>query len=487
MKSLLIGAGLALLSPAVPAIGAAPGELAFTHVNVVDVRSGHVLRDRTVVIDGARIASISRSAPAKLRPGVRVMDGTGKYLIPGLWDMHAHDFNYVSGRPPRTWQFPFFVANGVTGVRDMWVKPADMPLVRKWRSDLDRGAFVGPRFAAVGTIVDGPWDAQPGRFPGPNVAVAATPAQGRKMVADLQAAGIDFFKTYNSLSRDVYLAVADEAKRRHFPVAGHVPWAVGARLASESGQRSVEHEYGVMESCSSREDELYARERKEHRWAYSNDPLLVDSFSKPRCVSLARTFARNGTAFTPTLVVDRFWAGIETVGFFVDDPRSATVPKSELDSWKGSGDLLRSGLAKGTMTERDDAISARWWKELLAITRLMQQQGVTILAGTDVGNPFIYPGSSLLDELGLLHNAGLTPLEALRAATLNPAKFLGIEKDFGTVEPGKAADLVLLDADPLQDIANVRRIDAVVLNGRLFDRKALDSLVAGRGQPRDTR
>ena len=108
----------------------------------------------------------------------------------------------------------------------------------------------------------------------------------------------------------------------------------------------------------------------------------------------------------------------------------------------------------------------------------MEQQGVTILAGTDVGNPFIYPGASLLDELGLLNDAGLTPLQALQAATLNPAKFLHIEKDFGTVERGKTADLVLLDANPLEDIANTRRIDAVVLNGRLFDRSTLDALLA---------
>ncbi len=470
----MLAAAVALLSQA----GATAATLAFRHVNVVDVEHGRILADRVVLVRGNRIDRIARDATFQVPADAQIIEAAGKFLMPGLWDMHAHNFNYVSGRPPRTWQFPLFIAYGVTGVRDMWVKAKDMPLVRQWRTDLDRGEFVGPRFAAVGTIVDGPEDAKPGHFPGPNVDVAPTPEAGRRMVDGLQAAGVDFFKTYNSLSRDVYLAVVDEGKRRHLPVAGHVPWAVGARLASDSGQRSVEHEYGMMESCSSKERELYAREQKDLRWAYSNDSLLVDSYSEEACLSLAATFARNHTAFTPTLVEDRFSAGTETLGFFIGDPRLATVPQNELDSWQDARDLLRKGLAKGTMTPQDDAISARWWKELFTITRLMEQQGVTILAGTDVGNPFIYPGASLLDELGLLNDAGLTPLQALQAATLNPAKFLHIEKDFGTVERGKTADLVLLDANPLEDIANTRRIDAVVLNGRLFDRSTLDALLA---------
>jgi imidazolonepropionase-like amidohydrolase len=461
-----------------PGAHAAGPDIVFRHVNVIDVKHGAVDRDKTLVSSGARITKIESGRSAAIPRGARVVNATGKFLIPGLWDMHAHNFNYVSGRPPRTWQFPLFIANGVTGVRDMWVKPADMRLIRKWRAELDRGHFIGPRFGAVGTIVDGPWDAKPGNFPGPNVEVAATPEQARKIVDELQAAGIDFFKPYNSLSRDVYLAVIREAKRRNFPVGGHVPWAVGARLASASGQRSLEHQYGVMEACSSKEPELSAQAQKNHRWTYSDDALLVDNFDVGRCTSLARQFVHNHTAITPTLVELRYLAGTETVSFFTDDRRMASIPQDEADAWQGAANDLRAGLAKGTLTPEADAISARWWKELFISTRLMQRQGVLILAGTDVGNPFIYPGSSLLDELTLLHQAGLTPIEALRTATLNPAIFLGIEDRFGTVEQGKTADLVLLDANPLADIENVRQIDAVVLNGRLFDRAQLASLQA---------
>lgn len=446
----------------------------FTHVNVVDVKNGRVLRDRTVVIEGNRIASVRSTGNVAAQADARTIDATGKYLIPGLWDMHTHNVEFTSGLSPSTWHFPSYIANGVTGVRDLWVKPQDMPLIRKWRDGLAKGTFVGPRFVAVGTIVDGPWDAQPGHYPGPNVDVAATPQQGRDMVDKLQAAGIDFFKPYNALSRDVYLAVADEAKRRHFPIAGHTPFAVGARVASDSGQASIEHLTGVLQACSSEEATLFAQANAAHRKDQAYYQLEVSSYDDARCTALARRFVRNRTAITPTLVIARIYMTIEPPSFFADDPRLLAVPKDVRSGWQKTIEQMR-GIPAQVKT-----IGRRRWAELLRITKLMQDQGVLVLAGTDDGNPLVYPGSSLLEELSLLHEAGLTPLQALRAATLNPARFLHLEDRFGTVEAGKMADLVLLDANPLADIANTRRIDAVMLNGRLFDRTALDAMSAVR-------
>lgn len=470
---LILAAGSACAAVPAPrtALAAQPRSVALTHVNVVDVAAATVLDDQNVVITNGVITAVGPAATTRMPADARAVDATGRYVIPGLWDMHVHPFNYISGRPPNAWYLPRLVAYGVTGVRLMWVKPADLPTVRRWRAELERGALASPRIATVGTIVDGPDGGKPGAFPGPSVQVAATPEEGRQAVRDLQAAGIDFIKPYDRLSADTYFAIADEARRRHYTVAGHVPWAVSARAASEAGQRSIEHLTMVPVSCSSHEDKLLD-ESARNVWGPAQGAEMIDTYDAARCAALAATFVAHHTALVPTLVVIRTHVFEQPAEFFTQDPRLAQLPAQEREAWDVPGFLAQRRKAR----PEEIAMSRREWKQALELTAFMQHHGVLILAGTDVSNRFIYVGSSLHDELDLLVQAGLTPAEALRAATINPVRYLGLEDHFGAVAPGKSADLVLLDGNPLADIAQVHRIRAVILGGRIFDRPALDQL-----------
>jgi hypothetical protein len=286
--------------------------------------------------------------------------------------------------------------------------------------------------------------------------------------------GVDLLKPYTRLSREAYFALADEARRQGIPVAGHVPLAVRATEASDAGQRSVEHFWGLKEECSEREDELRPRLEAElgERGSLDHYLSLLDSFSEERCGAVAARFVENGTWHVPTLVALEMYERIGDAGW-LDDPRLRYVAAEEQEYWrsnlKQAADLWSGGLgATAAMNRR--------FREIVA---LMRAAGAGVMAGSDVGDPFVFPGFSLHEELELLVAAGLTPAEALRAATLSPAEYLEATDSHGAVAPGKLADLLLLDANPLEDIRNTQRIHAVVFDGRYFDRQALDDVLAG--------
>jgi imidazolonepropionase-like amidohydrolase len=445
--------------------------LVFTHVAVIDTAGATVQQDMTVVIVGHHIADAGRAAETKLPKSAQVIDGRGKFLIPGLWDMHVHMFNHFSRRPPNTWYFPLFVANGVTSIREMWTKPDEMEQVRKWREMQAEGDLLAPRIAAVGTLVDGPAGAETTNAAalqvGPAAKVVSTPEEARQFVREVKAAGIDFVKTYSSLSREAYFAIADEAKKQGIPFAGHVPIAIDAAEASSVGQRSMEHLDQILESSSSRSHELFQVPGRD--WSSKYDKLTLDTFDEGKFKTLIATLAKNHSWQVPTLVRNRVW-GFRGDPRFRDDTRLRYIPADEIASWKQFFPL--------TQQDSDEAIGRQLWQKQLEVVRPMYQAGVPLLAGTDCGGDYIYPGFSLHDELALFVQAGLTPGEALKTATYNPAKFLSMPDRLGTAEKGKLADLVLLDANPLEDIHNTQKIRAVVLNGRYLDRSELDNLLS---------
>jgi imidazolonepropionase-like amidohydrolase len=445
--------------------------IAFTHVAVIDTAGASIQQNMTVVIVGDYIADVGKAAEIKLPKSAQVIDGRGKFLIPGLWDMHVHMFNHFSRRPPNTWYFPLLVANGVTSIREMWTKPEEMEQVRKWREMQAEGGLLAPRIAAVGTLVDGPAGAKTTNAAalqvGPAANVVSTPEEARQFVREVKAAGIDFVKTYSSLSREAYFAIADEAKKQGIPFAGHVPIAIDAAEASSVGQRSMEHLDQILESSSSRSHELFQVPGRD--WSSKYDKLTLDTFDEGKFKTLIATLAKNHSWQVPTLVRNRVW-GFRGDPRFRDDTRLRYIPADEITSWKQLFPL--------TQQDSDKAIGRRLWQKQLEVVRPMHLAGVPLLAGTDLGGDYIYPGFSLHDELALFVQAGLTPGEALKTATYNPAKFLSMLKRLGTVEKGKLADLVLLDANPLEDIHNTQKIRAVVLNGKYLDRVALDKLLA---------
>jgi hypothetical protein len=377
------------------------------------------------------------------------------------------------------------LANGVTGLRVMWGNPAmgGFPIPHgTWRKEIESGKRKGPRLVVASNILDGPKPIWPG-----SVAIADE-TQARKAVRDAKAAGADFIKVYSLLSPDSFRAIADEAKLQGIPFAGHVPSLVSAREASDLGMKSMEHLYGIAAACSPHEAEAL-RDRKrvldeaKGDWTAARpklspiDTKLRESYRDDLADSLASKLKSNGTALCPTLTVLRAIGSLDDPGF-VADSRLKYVDQFTRMFWDPKRDFRFKA-----MKPEEFAAQRRLFDRALVHVARMHKAGVLILAGTDEANPYIFPGFSLHDELALMVKAGLSPAEALRTATVNPAKFLGRESSLGTIEPGKEADLVLLDGDPLADIANTTKIRSVFYRGMLLDRPALDKILKAAEYP----
>ncbi len=380
--------------------------LVIDDVAVVDVRDGRLLQKQTVVIEGNRVRAVGNMRNIKRPQGAQIVDGSGKYLIPGLWDMHVHIW---SDWPLYSW----YVAHGITGIREMSQQlPVTMDTIRVRRQEIAHGERVGPR--TITTTND---------FAGEG---PLTPDQARRRVDSLHAAGVDFVKLHTVYDRAIYFAVTTEARRVGIPVVGHLGRynepAVTDIEASDSGLRSIEHieEIGCWQAPPATR-------------IYLATPL-PDAVADTNCRAVAAHFLRNGTWLVPTLGI-----------------RHTLSPGSKLDETQQHA------------------------------VRVLHRAGIPILAGSDATpTPGLGARSalSLHGELALFVDAGMTPLEALRTATLNPARYMDATDSLGTIAPGKLADLVLLDADPLTDIHNTTKIRAVIANGRYFDRSTLDTLLA---------
>lgn len=441
--------------------------LVFNHVTIIGVKDGRLKSDMTVIVTGSRIETIGKTGKVRASKGAEIIDAKGKFLIPGLWDMHVHsltDNRYE-------WIFPMLIANGVTGIRELG---NNLPFERinQIRREISEGKLMAPRFgAATARILDGAETRL-------NVAVAVrTGDEARKFVKDYKQQGIDFIKPYNLLLREVYLAIADEAKRQKIPVAGHVPFSMTAREVSDLGQISIEHNSDVLVSCSRDEYRLRQELAEQLKTSPENARAQTElkaaaTYNERKAAGLFMRFVRNGTWLCPTLIVTRHTSlSAEEENQFTNDDRMKYIPLPIRERWHRE------------FTQRLAFIANIEDKRMLYRTRFKvtdaaQQTGVQILAGTDTPNPYVFPGFGLHEELELLVQSGFSPLEALQTATVNPARFFGKETTLGTIEKGKLADLVLLDANPLKDIKNTTRIAAVVAGGKFFPKLELEKLLA---------
>jgi imidazolonepropionase-like amidohydrolase len=440
-------------------VNAGPGQtaLVFTHVTVIDATGAPAKPNMTVVVKGGRIAALGKTANLDVPENAHVVDATGKFLIPGLWDMHIHPWvgkNFLA----------LFTANGVTGVRVMHGEPVD----HKRRKEISAGKLIGPRMVISSLTVDGPNPA------GPLIAVS-NEDEGRQVVRKVKKQGADLVKVFNDIPRDAYFAIADEAKKQGIPFAGHVPYLVSAAEASDAGQKSIEHCFFVSLACSSRSEEELKKKLKE-AWRTNEGTirLCADiSYNEKKAAELFARFVKNSTWVCPTLIV---WHGLSfrDEEDLVNDPRLKYMPLFNKDSWNPKNNV-RVALATG---ERR-ADFKKVCEKNLAIVGAMGRAGVGLLAGTDTtAMAYCFPGFGLHDELAVFVQAGLSPMQALQTATYNAAKCLGKLDSMGTVERGKVADLVLLDANPLQDISNTKKIAAVVVGGKIFDKTALQKMLA---------
>ena len=309
-------------------------------------------------------------------------------------------------------------------------------------------------------------------FPDISVAVG-NEADARQIANSLRARGADFIKVYSLLPRDTYFAIADEANRQGIPFAGHVPDAVSAAEASDAGQKSIEHLSGIRLACSSSEDDLRkqlieARAKSDPAFIYQALSQINtkggQTYSNEKAEALFARFVKNGTWQVPTLVVA--WAVAS-----VRDRKVKAAPQTRAQISKKKSDCLQYDTTADSLT-----VTQAESLNPFELAAAMRRAGVQFMAGTDSPNPLVLPGPSLHEELSLLVLVGFTPMEALQAATRNPAKYLGLLDSLGTIEAGKIADLVLLEANPIESISNTRRISAVVLRGRLIPKTELKRL-----------
>lgn len=439
--------------------------LAFTHVTVIDMTGAPPRADMTVVVTGNRITDLGQFAKVRIPKGAQVIDATGKFLIPGLWDMHFH-----IKETERT--FPLFIANGVTGVRNMG---GDFQKLFEWRDGVASGRLLGPRIIACGPVVDGPRPANPD-----HAIPVSTAEEGKQSVDFLKRSGADFVKVYDGVPRDAYFAITEESKKQGLPFVGHIPAAVTMAEASSAGQKSVEHLGTFLEGSSTAETEL-------RNWAsppvkdgnFSVIPIriaargnrMLDTYSDQKSERLLALLAKNHTWQVPTLLAKHVNTFVDEISK-VDDASYRYIPASIREGWSPDKNFYYR-----YRTSEFIAYQKRLFQKELETVGAMNRAGVPIMAGTD-GGPYTVPGFGLHQELALLVEAGLTPMEALQAATINPAKFLGESDMLGTVERGKIANLILLEKNPLENISNTQRIEGVVVNGKYLPQPVLRMMLA---------
>ncbi|WP_396624113.1 amidohydrolase family protein [Luteitalea sp.] len=431
VAGLLLCAGLALRADT-PA-------LLIRHATVVDVAAGVLRTDQAVLVRGDAIVAAGPDAEvASAAATARAIDARGRFVVPGLWDMHVHAL----------WDpvaidtaLPLLVAHGVTGVRDMG---GSLAVLEDVRARVARGALLAPRLFAAGVILDGPQPVDP------SVSIAIASAdEGRAAVRRLAAARVDFLKVYTLLPAAAFAAVVDEAASAGLRVSGHVPGDVSAREAARAGMHTIEHMQAELGT------------------------FCPTSAPVADCEPLIDEFRRRGTWQTPTLAVRRARA-FSNEASYVDDPRLATVPRALREQWLATrrARVARLGAAGYARMRTEYAHEE-------ALARRLHDRGVLMLAGSDAGADFSHWGSGLHDELAALVTAGLTPLQALRLATTEPATFLGRASRMGHVGAGAQADLVLLDGNPLDDVRALARVHAVIAAGQWLDRPRLDAMIAG--------
>lgn len=423
-----------------------PGAIVFEGVTVVDVETGGALPDRTVLVLGGAIAAIGPAASIDVPADVTRIDGHGRWLIPGLWDMHVH----LTDATERA--LPALVAWGVTGVRDAG---GDLDLLDRWKAEIAAGDRVGPRIVRAGPYVDGYKPAAPYRL------TVDDADDARAAVAYVQARGADFVKIHNGVPREAFFALAGEANERGIPFAGHVPLVVTPSEAARAGQASLEHAVTFFEGTFAA--------------SLPRDPKAMmdglEAFLASGADTLAARLRAEGTYVTPTLVPSVLRGRrVELADHPL--PCLETVAPSLKEQWDRFFPVTERDRAPGV-----EALRAAFAERLVAFTGILRAGGVPILAGTDLAARDVCPGVALHDELALLVDAGLEPIDALRSATIVPARFLGAADSLGSIAVGKRAELVLLEADPRVDVANTSRIVAVIADGRLYDRAALDAML----------
>ena len=439
---------------------------AIRDVTVIDGTGAAPRQHSRVVVTDEKISSTGNES-GPVPTGYTAIDGRGKFLIPGLWDMHVHIAAFTANpKWSRPLLLPLYVANGVTGVRDMG---GDPEVLKKLKAEAAAGELLGPQIVTCGRLLNGRPDRQ---FP--YVIGVRTVEEARAAVDAQKADGADCIKELSSVPPEAFFALAAESRKVGLPFVGHVPEGVSIFAASDAGEASMEHLFGLLMATSKREDELREKRLKafaarDSKAAVEAEDEAIASYDGGKAQTLYKKFIANHNYQTPTF--SYLMNAYNGVDLDPNDPHLKYVPASI------RGDFTPAKVHQGE-SAAELAHDRGVYDRLVQLVSDMHKAGVPMLAGTDSFDPYDFPGSSLHNELAWFVRAGFTPSEALQVATREAAKFLGKEKESGTIELGKRADLVLLSADPTKDIHALDQIFAVILNGRYLDRAKLDSILA---------
>jgi imidazolonepropionase-like amidohydrolase len=436
------------------AFSAAAQTITITHINLIDVADGKIRPDTTVTIEGSRVAGVGPSTRTDAASGL-VVDGRGQYLIPGLWDMHTHAYFDSTAADGTDLVLPLFLVNGITGVRDMG---SELDPVLHARGEIAAHRMVGPRMIVSGPMLDGP------KSHYKSAIAIATPDDGRRAVDMLKNRGVDFIKIQSGVPREAYFAIADEAKKKRIEFEGHVPDAIRASEAVAAGQRTFEHLIGIFEASSPDEDKYLTGNKSPGAFLKTWDPV--------RESAIIQLLAMNGVWQCPTLFWERGQWLVDAIDYTKDPDVGFAAKRWVTRQWPGSQKSILKSLDTDPLPVREKFVDHE-----LDIVRKLHAANVPFLAGTDTpAGVDVIPGISLHLELQRFVAAGFTPLEALQTATLNPAKFYNKLRDFGPVQKGRIADLVLLRANPLIDIRNTRAISGVIADGHYISPVEIDRL-----------
>lgn len=445
--------------------------LVITNANIVDVMKGKIVKNQLLAISGDTIEVVDDTRKAGKYKADRYFDAMGKYVMPGLWDMHIHFRGGDSTISANKALLPLFLAYGVTTVRECG---GDItPAVMQWRSETARGELAGPRIFTSGPKLDGPGAVWAGSIP------VVTPADVSKALDSLQEIHSDFVKIYDSkISGDAYLEIVRQAKKRGMKVTGHMPFTVELKDAAALGMDGSEHLYYVFKACSSKEDSITdAIRQSEHTprpiGLFAALPALYNTFDSEKAARLFTYLGAKRFTITPTLYISHTLEGIKETDHSNDSLLHYIDPKI-LATYAGR---VRSAKRQSDAATQ---FSKKFEAACMALVPRMYAAGVNIVAGSDCGafNSYVYPGSSIHEEIKLLVASGLTTAQGLQTATVNGSRFMGVQDFYGALKGGKCSDLVVLDGNPLADIDAIDRINSVVSHGKLYSRSDLDALLA---------
>lgn len=434
------------------------------HASLIDLQSGQVIQNQVVLVQGDSILLTGGNSLLSQFSGKIEIDAESKFLMPGLWDNHVH-FGGAEYIDENEQLLPLYVAFGVIAVRDA---AGDIPTeVLKWKAEINNGKRIGPRIFTSGPKIEGINSIWPGDLE------VGSEEELDKALDSLEKLEVDFIKiTDNALSAELFLSATQKAKARGWSVSGHVHPGITLDEISRAGLTTIEHQSYLLRGATAEEQRIRDERASNKLSAAESSQLQFLTLSDSVAESNFKKFAAQGTGIVPTLLISYNIAYLDSLDFSADTITNYLGPKlKESYQWRIDRYALEDSASRKNRKMVFEA-SAR-------LLPLVQKSGMKIIAGTDAGylNTYDYPGLAIHRELTLMVNYGLSPLEALQASMINGPGYFGLDKEYGSIQSGKKASLVLLTQNPLENIENTLSIESVIINGKYFSRADLDKLL----------